>query len=373
MEAIGLLTGGIAHDFNNLLAVILSYTGFALNAVPEGGLLQEDLLEVKRAGERAAALVHQLLAFSRKQMLEPGLLDLNQILANLEKMLRRILGEDIDLVQTLASDLGVTLADPSQIEQVIMNLVVNARDAMPEGGKLTIETSNVELDEGYAARHEGVEPGPYVMLAVTDTGVGMDAETRARIFEPFFTTKEKGKGTGLGLSTVYGIVRQSGGDIHVYSEPGQGTTFKIYLPRMTSPAVTASKTQMAPTRLTGEETILIVEDEEAVCNLAMRILGAAGYTMLAAANGIDALAKCERYPEKIHLVLTDVVMPGMSGRVFAESLAKVRPGAKVLYMSGYTDDAIAHHGTLDPGTKFIGKPFNAADLVRKVREVLDES
>jgi len=243
---------------------------------------------------------------------------------------------------------------------------------MPKGGKLTIETANVVLDDEYAGSHAAVQAGPYIMLAVTDTGCGMDAETRARIFEPFFTTKEKGKGTGLGLSTVYGIVRQSGGDIHVYSEPGQGTTLKIYLPRMTSPAVAEPKPSVTPTRLTGIETVLVVEDEEAVCNLAKRILGAAGYTVLTAANGGEALLVCERHPERIHLVLTDVVMPGMGGREFAERLAKLRPGIKVLYMSGYTDDAIVHHGTLDPGTRFIGKPFNAADLTRKVREVLDE-
>ena len=372
LEAIGSLAGGIAHDFNNLLSVILSYTGFALDAAQKGDPQWEDLSEVKSAGERAATLVRQLLAFSRKQMLEPIALDLNQVTAELEKMLRRVLGEDIDFVQKLSPDLGLTFADPSQIEQVLMNLVVNARDAMPEGGKLTVETANAELDDEYAASHEGVESGPYVMLAVTDTGCGMDEGTRARIFEPFFTTKDKGKGTGLGLSTVYGIVRQSGGDIHVYSEPGQGTTFKIYLPRKMSPAVVEPKVSMAPTRLTGDETILVVEDEEAVMNLAKRILGAAGYTVLTAASGGEALATCARHSGEIHLVLTDVVMPGMSGRVFAERLAKARPGVKVLYMSGYTDKAIAHHGTLDPGTKFIGKPFNSTDLTRKVREVLDE-
>ncbi|MCK9461226.1 MAG: PAS domain S-box protein [Proteobacteria bacterium] len=373
LEAIGSLTGGIAHDFNNLLSVILSYTGFALDAVPEGEPLREDLLEVKNAGERSAALVRQLLAFSRKQMMEPVPLDLNQITAELEKMLRRILGEDIDFVQALAPDLGLTFADPGQIEQVLMNLVVNARDAMPTGGKLTNETTNTELDDEYAASHVAVEPGPYVMLAVTDTGRGMDEGTKARIFEPFFTTKEKGKGTGLGLSTAYGIVRQSGGDIHVYSEPGLGTTMKIYLPRKTSPAVVAPKVSIPPTRLTGSETILVVEDEEAVMNLAKRILDTAGYTVLTATSGDEALATCERHADQIHLVLTDVVMPGMGGREFAERLAKLRPGIKVLYMSGYTDDAIVHHGTLDAGTKFVGKPFNSTDLTRKVREVLDET
>jgi CheY-like chemotaxis protein len=306
-------------------------------------------------------------------MLEPRPLDLNQITADLEKMLRRILREDIDFVQKLAPGLGLTFADPGQIGQVLMNLVVNARDAMPDGGKLTIETANIELDDEYGAGQAEMQPGPYVMLAVTDTGCGMDAETRARIFEPFFTTKEKGKGTGLGLSTVYGIVKQSGGDVHVYSEPGIGTTFKIYLPLKTTTVRTESSIPAEPTRLTGDETVLVVEDEEAVVNLAKRILVAAGYTVLTAANGSEALQTCEHHPGEIHVVLTDVVMPGMSGREFAEQLAKVRPGIKVLYMSGYTDDAIIHHGALAPGARFIGKPFNASALTRKVREALDEA
>ena len=299
-------------------------------------------------------------------------LDLNQIAAGVEKMLRRILGEDIDLVQVLAPDLGLTLADPGQIEQVMMNLVVNARDAMPEGGKLTIETSNVEIDEEYAARHVAVKPGSYVLLAVTDTGCGMDEQTKARIFEPFFTTKEKGKGTGLGLSTVYGIVKQSGGNIWVYSEPGQGTTFKIYLPRELSAATaTATKPPTVPRRATGTETILVVEDEEALRKVAKRTLDAAGYTVLTAADGDEALLTCARHAGDIHLLLTDVVMPRMSGRALAQELSKTRPTLKVLYMSGYTDDAIVHHGVLDAGTHFLGKPFTAADLTRKVREVLD--
>ena len=371
LEAIGSLAGGIAHDFNNLLSVILGYTEFALEGAREPARLREALLEVKKAGERAVALTRQLLAFSRKQMLQPVLLDLNQIATGVEKLLRHILGEDIDYVQVLAPSLGVVRADPGQIEQVLMNLVVNARDAMPDGGKLTIETTNVELDQEYASHHVALKPGPYVQLAVTDTGCGMDVGTRARIFEPFFTTKEKGKGTGLGLSTVYGIVKQSGGNIWVYSEPGQGTTFRIYLPRVLSAAAAGPTVPAAVARTEGTETILVVEDEEAVRHIAKRILCAAGYTVLTAATGAEALRTSESHPAPIHLILTDVVMPQMSGRALAEQLALARPGIKVLYMSGYTDDAIVHHGTLDRGTHFIGKPFNAGDLTRKMREVLD--
>ena len=372
MEAIGSLAGGVAHDFNNLLSVILGYTGFALDAMPENTPLRADLLEVRKAGERAAALTRQLLAFGRKQVLQPLPLSLNQVATGLEQMLRRILGEDIDLLQTLAPELGLTLADPSQIGQVLMNLVVNARDAMPEGGKLTIGTANVEVDEEYAARHVAVMPGPYVMLAVTDTGCGMDPTTKARLFEPFFTTKEAGKGTGLGLSTVYGIVRQTGGNIWVYSEPGLGTTFKIYLPRVLSATMpTVTEPPALPRRATGTETILVVEDEEALRRVARRILGAAGYTVLAAANGDEALAICAQHVGDIHLILTDVVMPRMSGKMLAQKLAQTRPTLKVLYMSGYTDDAIVHHGVLDAETQFLAKPFTAPDLARKVRVVLD--
>ena len=372
MEAIGILAGGVAHDFNNLLFVILSYTGFAMAGMQEGDPLRDDLLEVKKAADRAVALTRQLLAFSRKQVLQPVPLNLNQIATGVEKMLRRILGEDIDLVQVLAPDLGLTLADPGQIEQVLMNLVVNARDAMPEGGKLTIETSNVEIDEEYAARHVVVKPGSYVQLVVTDTGCGMDEQTKTRLFEPFFTTKAKGKGTGLGLSTVYGIVKQSGGSIWVYSEPGQGTAFQIYLPRdLSATTATATKPLTVPMRSTGTETILVVEDEEAVRRVTSRTLAAAGYTVLTAADGDDALLTCAQHGGDIHLLLTDVVMPRMSGRTLAQELSKTRPTLEVLYMSGYTDDAIVHHGVLDAGTNLLGKPFTATDLTRKVRKVLD--
>jgi two-component system, cell cycle sensor histidine kinase and response regulator CckA len=372
MEAIGSLAGGVAHDFNNLLSVILSYTGFAMEGLRDGDPLKSDLLEVTVAANRAVALTRQLLAFSRKQLLQPVPLDLNQIAAGLESMLRRILGEDIDYLQVLEPALGLTLADPSQIEQVLMNLVVNARDAMPDGGKLTIETSNVEIDEEYAARHVAVAPGSYVQLMVTDTGNGMDEATKARLFEPFFTTKEKGRGTGLGLSTVYGIVKQSRGNIWVYSEPGKGTTFKVYLPRELT-ATTAADINAAKVarQVTGTETILVVEDEDALRKVAKRSLEAAGYRVLAAANGDDALVVAAQHAGDIHLLLTDVVMPRMSGKALATELSKARSNLKVVYTSGYTDNAIVHHGVLDAGTHFLPKPFTSAEVARKVREILD--
>jgi PAS domain S-box-containing protein len=371
MEAIGSLAGGVAHDFNNLLAVILSYTGFAAGGEGVSPQLRDDLLEVQKAADRAVALTRQLLAFSRKQVLQPVPLSLNQTATGLEKMLRRIIGEDIDLALVLDKDLGLTLADPGQIEQVIMNLVVNARDAMPEGGKLTIETSNVEIDEEYATRHVAVTPGSYVQLAVTDTGRGMDEQTKSRIFEPFFTTKPKGKGTGLGLSTVYGIVKQSGGNLWVYSELGQGTTFKIYLPRESSAVAAVTTAPVTPRPVTGTEIILVVEDEEALRKVAKRSLEAAGYTVLTAADGDEALQVSAQHAGDIHLLLTDVVMPRINGKTLAQTLSKTRPTLKVAYMSGYTDNAIVHHGVLDAGTHFIPKPFTGNDLTRKVREVLD--
>jgi PAS domain S-box-containing protein len=373
MEAIGSLAGGIAHDFNNLLCVIMNYADFALDKAGDAdGALRLNLREIVKAADRAAALTHQLLAFSRKQVMRTVALDLNQIASGIEMMLRRILGEDIDFIQNLAPDLGLIRADPGQIEQVLMNLVVNARDAMPDGGKLTIETSNEELDEGYAATHAETRPGPYARLTVTDSGFGMDEKTKARIFEPFFTTKEKGKGTGLGLSTVYGIVKQSAGDIMVYSEPGQGTSFKIYFPRASPSADTApAVAEAARAPSAGTETVLVVDDEAAVLALAGKILGDAGYTALVAANVDEALRICAKRPEAIDLLLTDVVMPNMSGRTLARKTAALRPRMKTLYMSGYTDDAIVHHGVLDAGTNFLGKPFSSAGLTRKVREVLD--
>jgi CheY-like chemotaxis protein len=293
------------------------------------------------------------------------------VVAEVEKMLRRTIGEDIELVQSLAPDLGPTRVDPSQIEQVMLNLAINARDAMPRGGKLVIETANVELDEEYAGGHEGSHAGPHVMLAMTDSGVGMDEGTQARIFEPFFTTKEVGKGTGLGLSTVYGIVKQSGGSIYVYSEPGKGSTFKVYLPRAPSLETLPIPATRPVTRSAGGETILVVEDDEAVRSLAQRILGGAGYVVKTAGNGAEALAWCQQHLEEVQLVLTDVVMPQMGGRVFGERLLELKPGVKLLYMSGYTDDAIVHHGILDQGLQFIGKPLTQGELLQKVRDVLD--
>lgn len=369
MEAVGGLAGGIAHDFNNLLSVILSYTSFALESAPEGSPLHEDLLEVRKAGERAAALVRQLLAFSRKQMLQPKVLSLNLILAEFRKMLLRILGEDIEFVHEFAPELGLTLADPNQIEQVIMNLVVNARDAMPEGGTLTMKTANASLEEEQAARL-GVAPGPYVTLTVQDTGLGMDEETLARVFEPFFTTKEKG--TGLGLPTVYGIVRQSGGAVEIQSLPGQGTSFRVWLPRLLSAILERPPGAEAHALPEGAETILVVEDERAVRNLARRVLSAAGYSVLLAESAQDARTVLQGHSGRLDLVLTDVVMPGMKGTDFARDLARTHQGLKVLFMSGYSAPSASNTGLPEWRGRFISKPFAAEDLVRKVREVLDQ-
>ena len=372
MEAIGRLAGGIAHDFNNLLTVIKGYSQLSLMEFKEGDPLKANIEEVQRAADRAAGLTRQLLAFSRRQILEMNVLDLNTILRDLDKMLRRVIGEDIELVTLLADDLGTVKADAGQIEQVAMNLAVNARDAMQKGGKLTIETANVELDENYARNHVAVKSGPYVMLSVSDTGVGMTPEVRDRVFEPFFTTKEKGKGTGLGLSTVYGIVKQSGGNIWVYSEPGKGTTFKTYLPRVDEPLEEAGE-KVVQKELTGRgETILVVEDEEKVRQLTVQILTKNGYTVLEASHGDEASHICEQHKGPIHLMVMDVVMPGMNGRQLAKSLEPHHPEMKVLYMSGYTDNAIVHHGILEKGLSFLQKPFTMDGLVRKVREVLDK-
>jgi signal transduction histidine kinase/DNA-binding response OmpR family regulator len=370
MEAVGRLAGGIAHDFNNLLTAILGYGTLLLSRLREDDHGRQNVQEILKAGERAASLTNQLLAFSRKQVLQPKVLDLNALATNLEKMLRRLIGEDIELATSLDGDLGQVRADPGQIEQVIMNLVVNSRDAMPEGGKLTFETANATLGEDYVSRHLGAKPGRYVMLAVADTGVGMDAQTQARVFEPFFTTKEAGKGTGLGLATVYGIVKQSEGYISVYSEPGQGTIFKIYLPRIDQPVETATAGQAASVPR-GTETILLVEDEEAVRRLARLILEGQGYAVIEAPSAASALAIAEQHATPIHLVLTDVVMPGMNARELSQALTRIRPSARVLFMSGYTGDTIVRHGVLEPGIAFLQKPFTPADLARKVREVLD--
>ena len=371
LEAVGQLAGGIAHDFNNLLTVINGYSDLSMKKLQAEDPLRLNLKEIRKAGDRAAALTRQLLAFSRKQVLQPKILDLNAIISELEKMLRRLIGEDIDLRTVCAPDLGSTKADPGQIGQVVMNLAVNARDAMPHGGKLTIETRNVQLTAEYARHHVAVIPGWYVLLAVSDTGSGMDEQTRERVFEPFFTTKETGQGTGLGLSTVYGIVKQSGGNIWVYTEPGMGTTFMVYLPRVDQGAEEYKQSLEVAEVLRGSETILLAEDEEMVRNLAREILGTYGYKVLDAASGGSALLICEQYKESIDLLLTDVVMPEMSGRKLADRLAGLRPAMKVLYMSGYADNAIVHQGVLEEGTNFIQKPFSPDALAGKVRDVLD--
>jgi len=370
IEAIGQLAGGVAHDFNNILTVIKGTCQLSLLDLDERDPMYGNLKEIERSAERAAGLTRQLLAFSRKQILEVQVLDLNQVIQRLDKMLHRIIGEDIGLVTFFAEELGRVKVDPGQMEQVIINLAVNARDAMPKGGKLTIETANVELDGEYAKRHIAVKPGPYVMLSISDTGVGMTPEVKERLFEPFFTTKEMGKGTGLGLSTVYGIVKQSGGNIWVYSEPGQGTTFKIYLPRVDEP-LEERKEEVIREVPKGDETILVVEDEETVRKLAVRLLKRQGYKVLEAPDGGQAFILCEKYQGPIHLILSDVVMPGMSGRELVERLQKIHPEAKSLYMSGYTDNVILHHGILEKGFEFISKPFTRESLARKVREVLD--
>ena len=372
VEAIGRLAGGIAHDFNNLLTVIKGYSQLSSFELKEGDPLRVNIDEIQNAAERAASLTRQLLAFSRRQVMEMKVLDLNTLLRDLEKMLRRVIGEDIEMVIQLAEDLGRVRADVGQIEQVIMNLAVNAKDAMPSGGKLTIETANVELDESYARSHVDVRHGHYVMFSVSDTGVGMTPEVRERIFEPFFTTKEMGKGTGLGLSTTYGIVKQSEGHIWVYSVQGKGTTFKIYLPRVNEPLEEIRKDVLKEELPRGNETILIVEDEEDVRKLAGKILEKQGYRILESFNGDDALVACERRKSPIHLMLADIIMPGMSGSELAKLLKPLYPEIKILYMSGYTDNAVVRHGVLEKGVNYIQKPFTMEGLARKVREVLDK-
>jgi len=373
MEAIGRLAGGVAHDFNNLLTVIKGYCQLSLAEMKESTPLKDTLEVINKAAEKAAGLTRQLLAFGRRQIMEVKILDLNTLLQNLDKMLRRLISEDIELVTLLGEDLGRVKTDPGQIEQVVINLAVNAKDAMSKGGKLIIETANVELDESYARAHVAVTPGRYVMIAVSDTGTGMAPEVRDRVFEPFFTTKGKGKGTGLGLSTVYGIVKQSGGNIWVYSEPGQGTTLKIYLPRFDEPAEELKTQEAGEEFPRGSETILIVEDDKEVRNLAVQILKRQGYTVLDGSYGDKAFNVCRQHKGPIHLLVTDVVMPGMDGRVLSESLSQLHPEMKVLYMSGYTDDAIIHHGMMEKGMNFIQKPFTVNGLTNKVREVLDQS
>jgi two-component system cell cycle sensor histidine kinase/response regulator CckA len=372
MEAVGRLAGGVAHDFNNVLSVILSYGDMLIADMKPGEPMRDDVEEIRKAGYRAADLTRQLLMFSRQQVIEPKVLDLNEVLTSMDKMLQRILGADVDLVSLPTQPLGRVRADPSSVEQVIMNLVVNARDAMPTGGQLTMETGNVVLDEAYAKAHLGVKPGPHVMLAVTDTGTGIDNVTQSRIFEPFFTTKEKGKGTGLGLSTVFGIVQQSGGSVWIYSEVGKGTTFKVYLPRVDD-AVDVVRTVVPPETLHGSETVLLVEDDDQVRTVARGILGRGGYHVIEARNAGEALLHSEKYPGAIHLLLSDVVMPQMSGPELAKRLASSRPEMKVLCMSGYTDDSIVRHGVLEARIAYLQKPITPETLTTKVRELLDGS
>jgi len=371
LEAVGQLAGGVAHDFNNILGAITGFGELAQRQLPAGHPVQGRLEQILRASHRAAEVTRQLLAFSRRQVMQPKVLDLGAVLAEVEKLLRRLIGEDIVLGVRSAPDLGHVKVDPTQLEQVILNLAVNARDAMPKGGTLTIETANVEHDEEYVRRHVVGQPGRYVMLAVSDTGIGMDAATQARIFEPFFTTKPEGTGTGLGLATVYGIVKQSGGYIWVYSEPDHGTTFKVYLPRVDAPLsevlVPAARAE-APR---GTDTILVVEDQEALREMIREVLEEQGYTVLEASAGEEALAVAREHRGPIHLLLTDVVMPRMSGRELAERLASVRPETRALYMSGYSNGTISDRGMLAEGAALIEKPFTTESLARAVRETLD--
>jgi PAS domain S-box-containing protein len=372
MEGIGQLAGGVAHDFNNLLTAILGYAALLGDSLALDDPRRQDLDEIVKATDRATALTRQLLAFSRKQVLEPTIINLNTLIRDMSQMVSRLIGEDVHLVPVLAPDLASVRADPGQIHQVIMNLAVNARDAMPSGGRLSIETSNVDLDGAYLLDHAVARPGAYVMLAVTDTGIGMSDQVRTRLFEPFFTTKEKGRGTGLGLATVYGIVQQSGGYIWVYSEPGQGTTFKVYLPAVDAERPDASQATAPAAAQHGTETILLVEDEEAVRRLASVMLRRVGYQVIEAANPADAIAILEERRSVIAMLITDVVMPGSSGPALYERLLAHRPELKVLYMSGYTDDSVIRQGRLQPGAAFLQKPFTGEGLLRKVREVLDQ-
>jgi two-component system, cell cycle sensor histidine kinase and response regulator CckA len=371
MEAVGRLAGGVAHDFNNMLTVIAGYNRMILDELSTLDPLRGYAEEILKAADRASAITNQLLTFSRRQISKPRVLQVNLAIAQTDKMLRRLIGEDIHLNLKLGHEVGNIKADPGQVDQALVNLVVNARDAMPDGGTLTIETSNVHLDETYVRTHLGVSPGDFVMVAVSDTGIGMDADTRRRIFEPFFTTKEKGRGTGLGLATVYGIAKQAGGDIWVYSEPGRGSTFKLYFPRVSEPV------SEAPDHVAGEavassarETILLVEDEQAVRDLTLKMLQQLGYKILTAESGGDALSVCKAYAGELSLLLTDVVMPGMSGRQLADALMLMRPGIKVLFLSGYTENTVVHHGVLDPGVDFLPKPFSREVLGKKLREIL---
>jgi two-component system, cell cycle sensor histidine kinase and response regulator CckA len=372
MEAIGVLAGGVAHDFNNLLNVINGYAELVLDSPDLNTSLRPEIEQIQNAGKRAAALTAQLLAFSRKQILQPKIFNLNQIIADMSSMLRRLIGEDIQIVSVIHPEPIIINADPAKIQQVIINLLVNARDAMPNGGTLTIETSTFDFEEGSIKDHPMTKPGPYVMVSIGDNGVGMDAATQARIFEPFYTTKPKGKGTGLGLSTVYGIVEQSGGFISVSSELGKGTTIKIFLPRELSFVETHQPEKRSDPIIGGSETVLVAEDEETVRNFVCQVLRSQGYTVIESSDGLEALRISQDYPQQIHIVVTDVIMPGLGGRLLVSGLEKTRPGIKSLYISGHTDDMIVHHGILDPNIAFLQKPFPVESLLRKVRETLDK-
>ena len=375
MEAIGQLAGGVAHDFNNMLCAILGFAGLIASELPTNDPLEGDIKEVIGAAERASMLTRQLLAFSRKQILEPKVVDIGALLRDLDRMIRRLIGEDVELVMSFAPSLGLIKVDPTQLEQVVLNLAINARDAIASSsttGRIGIETANVVLDAEFARSHIDVSAGPYVMLCVTDNGAGMEGHVRERIFEPFFTTKGVGQGTGLGLATVFGIVKQSGGHIWLSSEPGQGTTFKLYFPRTSAPATTMERGPQA-LLVAGAETLLLVEDEPAVRAFAKRALERVGYTVLEAANGGEALLIAEQHPSPIDLLLTDVVMPRMSGRVLAQRLLVMKPRLRVIYMSGYTEDTIAHQGVLDDGVDFLAKPVSLDRLLEKVRSVLDRA
>jgi nitrogen-specific signal transduction histidine kinase len=371
LDSIGQLAGGVAHDFNNLLTVIHGYAAMAQDELPPDSPVMHSLHEIRAAGDRAAQLTQQLLAFGRKQLLRPVVVSLNQVVTDIATMLQRLIGENISLVINTATELNNVKADPSQLQQVIMNLAINSRDAMPHGGTLIIETANAEWDEAYVSKHPQIQPGPYVMLAVTDNGVGMTPETQKRIFEPFFTTKPTGHGTGLGLSTVFGIVRQSGGRIWVYSEPGRGSTFKIYFPSVDEPA--ADTPALDKVDLRGHETVLVVEDQEDVRTLAVLALKKFGYTVFGATGAEEAMAFCQAYGDSLDLLVTDVIMPGMSGRELADRLKERLPNLRVLYMSGYTDNAIAHHGVLEDNVEYLQKPFTADRLAEKVRRMLGPS
>jgi len=371
MEAIGKLAGGVAHDFNNVITIVTGYGQMLLEQVHDNTEMREEAQAILNAADRAAALAGQLLAFSRRQVIQPRVIDLNGLVRDFQRMLARVIGEDVELKTVLRPDLQPVEVDPGQMEQVLMNLVVNARDAMPGGGRITIETDHVELDEHYVRTHTGVTPGHYVLLAVSDTGEGMSADVRAHLFEPFFTTKERGRGTGLGLSTVYGIVKQHNGDIWVYSEPGRGSTFKVYVPRAGVHAAPERPVGEAKPS-TGQETVLLVEDEPVVRKLACEVLKARGYSVLEAESGLRALEIGEGFGGRIDLLVTDIVMPKMSGRDLAEALVLLRPGLKVLFVSGYTDRTVVDHGVLEPGSDFLQKPFSPDALARKVRQVLDD-